>query len=66
METLRYEPLHREPLIEANGSEYLISFNGSVFLALSLADAQRIAHRMAGPRCSGAWAAEARQPARPC
>jgi hypothetical protein len=36
----------RDPLIEANGSEYLVTINGSVFLALSLTQAEGIAYRM--------------------
>lgn len=35
----------RHPVIEANGAEYLVTINGSVFLALSLAQAETIAHR---------------------
>ena len=35
----------RTPIIEANGSEYLVTINGSVFVALSLAQAETIAYR---------------------
>jgi hypothetical protein len=35
----------RPPVIEANGAEYLVTINGSVFLALSLAQAETIAYR---------------------
>jgi hypothetical protein len=40
----------RAPIIEANGSEYLVTINGSVFLALSLTQARTIAYRMGHPR----------------
>lgn len=33
-------------VIEANGSEYLVMINGSVFLALSLGEAEALARRM--------------------
>ena len=43
----------REPIIQANGSEYLVTINGSVFVALSLAQAETIAYRTRGkPRAS--------------
>lgn len=35
----------RSALIERNGDEYLVTINGAVFLALSLAGAQAIARR---------------------
>jgi len=35
----------REPRIQANGLEYLVTINGSVFVALSLAQAEAIAYR---------------------
>jgi hypothetical protein len=44
----------REPVIERNGAEYLISYNGSVFLALSFAAAESIARRMTGGRSAPA------------
>ena len=49
--------LHREPIIEPNGSEYLVTVNGSVFLALTLVAAERMARRMAGRRREAALAA---------
>ncbi len=36
----------REPIIQRNGAEYLVTVNGGVFLALSLAQAHTIANRM--------------------
>lgn len=56
MDEIRYEPENRAPVIERNGAEYLITLNGSVFLALSFAAAQRIAYRMAGCRSAGSLA----------
>lgn len=54
--------LHREPIIEPNGSEYLVTVNGSVFLALTRAAAERMARRMSGPRRAvaqaGGWSAD--------
>ncbi len=35
-------------MIQANGLEYLVTINGSVFVALSLAQAETIASRMRG------------------
>ncbi len=41
----------RGPIIQRNGAEYLITVNGSVFLALSLAQANTIANRMRSRWC---------------
>jgi hypothetical protein len=45
----------RDPIIQANGSEWLVTINGAVFLALSRAQAETIAYRMSG-RPGGAQA----------
>ncbi len=46
----------RHVLIEKNGDEYLVTINGAVFLALSLAAAEAIARRRSGH--SSAYRAE--------
>lgn len=46
MPTSSEEPEPRDPIIQPNGKEYLVTTKGSVFVALSLAQAEAIATRI--------------------
>lgn len=45
-ESARWPERRRDPTIERNGGEYLVTINGSVFVALSLAEAESVAYRL--------------------
>lgn len=46
MPTPADEPESRDPIIQPNGQEYLVTTKASVFVALTLAQAEAIATRM--------------------